>query len=430
MYVYNINIIINMHLLQLFASVISIASIASSTELLVSSNFPLPNSIQLAEYNGKYISTIDSTIVESIIETSHRTTIVVHDVSNNSNISLCEEKWQQVNSQLWNLDILDNVVNNNYSFSFTGENVTAYVIDSGISKSPEFENRLMSGISFNPDGIITNDCSGHGTHVASLLGSKTYGVAKRVKLVPVKVFNCDTTTSASNIIKAIYWVIKQPKGIVNLSLSGNKNSIVNKAIIDLKNAGFIVIVAAGNNGLDACNFSPSSESSAIVAGCFNSLNQICSYSNEGNCVTLFAPGHSILGLKNTGGTIYKSGSSMSTPHIAGVAATIYQQFPGISQDQMKNKLINMAAKNLRNFKSQYSPNLALRGLNAEKLTGTLSPTANFCKKLSYQVCIKTPECRFIKGYGCRIYNFCGFTSKKECIIRKRCKFTKRGCKLA
>jgi subtilisin family serine protease len=304
--------------------------------------------------------------------------------------------------------------------------VTVYVIDSGVTPGPEFENRLQNGTSFNPYGTTTTDCLGHGTHVTSLLGSKTYGVAKGVKIVPVKVFNCDNTTPVSYVLQAMYWVIKQPKGIVNLSIGGTYNTLMNGGVKDLTDAGFIVVVAAGNDGNDACNHSPSSEASAIVAGCSTMNNQVCSYSNEGTCVTLFAPGDNILGLSYIPGkTTYKSGTSMSSPHVAGVAATLYEKYPGILQKDMKFLLTGMAANNtLSSFKISSSPDLELRGFmdNTPPL-----PKCSLIKKAN--VCTNTPLCINVPKYGCRIYNFCGFKTKKQCLIRKRCKFTQGKCKL-
>jgi subtilisin family serine protease len=405
---------VNMQLLSIIRVFFSLVSISNASGLLISSNTPYPKSVQLAEYKGKYISIIDS---ETVYTASKTSDVVITD---NSNISINNSTYFQP-TQLWNLDIMDNLTNGYYSYSYTGENVIAYVIDSGITQDAEFENRILKGMSFNPYGNLTNDCLGHGSHVASLIGSKTYGVAKRVKIVPVKVFDCIGTTLISTIIQAIYWVIKQPKGIVNLSIGGSYNPILNRAIIDLIDAGFIVVVAAGNNGGNACDYSPSSESSAIVVGCFNALNGVCSYSNEGNCVTLYAPGDSILGVRNTGGVVSKSGTSMASPHASGVAATVYQKYPGIIQSDMKKILISMSTGNtLSGFKSPIVSNLALRGIGED---------IPKCFGLSKTLCGKNRSCTFIKNYGCRAINFCGFIKRQECVIRKRCKYVSGKCQL-
>jgi subtilisin family serine protease len=394
-------------LLLLFSTVIS------AVELIVSSNHLIADAFQIAEYKGKYISLIDTDFVYITNENDE------YVVSENTNLTITE----YVGTELWNLDSLDGVIDQNYNYIYTGNNVTAYIIDSGITPGPEFGNRLKPGISFNPYNSSTIDCIGHGTHVASLLGSNTYGVAKNVNIVPVKVFDCTTTTYLGSVLQAIYWVIKQPKGIVNLSLGGSYNSIMNEAVKALVDSGFIVVVSAGNEGANTCDYSPSSETSVIVAGCTTRTNSVCSYSNEGTCITLFAPGDYILGLSNVlGKTVYKSGTSMSSPHVAGIAATLYEKFPGILQQDMKNILIDIAANNtLNTFKILSSPNLELREFKEYPV-----PRCNLVKPT---MCLHTPLCSYILRYGCRLYNFCGFRTKHECLLRKHCKYEKGKCTL-
>jgi subtilisin family serine protease len=409
-----------MRFLSFIVGLVSLISISNASELLISSNYPISGTTQIAEYKGKYISLIDSNTVYSTNMKNSDMTIV----ENNNFTTQIQNYTQPVGPTLWNLDTLDGGLDGEYRYFYTGKNVTAYVIDSGVRSSPEFGNRLQKGMSFNPYNSSTTDCLGHGSHVASLLGSNTYGVAKDVSIVPVKIFDCSSTTRASIVLQAIYWVIKQPKkGIVNLSIGGSYNQFINIAIKDLIDAGFIVIVAGGNNGADACNYSPSSEKSAITAGCSTSNNAICSYSNEGTCITLFAPGNDILGLSNNPLriTTHKSGTSMSSPHVAGIAATLYEKYPGINQNNMKTLLIDMAANNtLNSFKLSTSPNLELRGL--------LSQMRLKCYLVSRNMCGKHPECIYIPRYGCRVINFCGFRTRKECLAYKRCKFTNK-CKL-
>jgi subtilisin family serine protease len=393
-----------------------------ASELLISSNFPIPGTTQIVDYKGKYISVIDSNTVYSTDYMKNNDMMIV----NNNNFTIQTNYTQPVGSTLWNLDTLDGSLDRAYHYFYTGKNVTAYVIDSGVISSSEFGNRLQKGMSFNPYNASTTDCLGHGSHVASLLGSKTYGVAKNITIVPVKVFNCISTTTAGVILQGIYWVIAQPtKGIVNLSLGGNYNQVINMGIKDLVDAGFIVVVAGGNNGADACNYSPSSEKSAIVTGCSDVNNGVCLFSNEGMCITLFAPGDSILGLSNIPGIqSIKSGTSMSSPHVAGVAATLYEKYPGINQSTMKKLLMSMAANNTLNPLTftliTPSPNLELRGI--------LSNSSLKCYTIPKNTCGKHLECSYIPNYGCRVINFCGFRTKKECSSHKRCKFAS-GCKL-
>jgi len=173
-------------------------------------------------------------------------------------------------------------MNNIYEYLYTGENVTVYVVDSGVLPvSSEFQKRLSSGISVVslPYTNDTSDCLGHGTVVSSILGSTTYGVAKGVNIVPVKVFGCSDSTLTSTIIGAISWISTKPRGIVNLSLLGPYNTILNTAVEDLISEGFIVVVAAGNEAGDACGYSPSGASGVISVG----SNPICKYIQGYGC---------------------------------------------------------------------------------------------------------------------------------------------------
>jgi subtilisin family serine protease len=394
----------------LIVIILSLFTFVNSEKMLISYRTKIPNLVPIVKYKGKYISLINSDeykITDEYIITENNTNITIQDSYNNHNLQ-------------WNLDILDNTIDNKYTYNYSGLGSIVYVIDSGLTISSEFDNRIKTGISFDRDNY-TKDCLGHGTHVASIIGSKTYGVAKNSTIIPVKVFGCSRTTYTSTIIKAIYWVIVQQKGIVNLSLGGNFNSILNDAIKDLIDAGFIVVSAAGNNGLNACNFSPSSEPNSIVVGCTGSNKMVCNSSNEGKCVTLFAPGQNILGLSNfPNKTTYMSGTSMSAPHVSGIAATLYSVFPGITQRDIKQLIIKISANGtLSGFKINNSPNLEVRefiGLSCIKALDVFN-------------CKNTPMCIFIKDYGCKSFNFCGFKTMQECLIRKRCEYSLGKCKL-
>lgn len=403
----------------IFIFIIIFESSVVNSELLIKSSKKILNSTIIAEYNGNYISTIDADIIQTLRIKRDSRDNDEFIIEENSNISLFET--QPLSKNLWNLDSLDNISDYNYDYNHTGKDVLVYVIDSGISIQKDFEDRVMPGISFDPPGKNTEDCLGHGTHVSSIIGSKTYGVAKKVKIVPVKVFDCERITFVSLIIQGIYWVIKQPKGIVNLSIGGTFNIILNNAIKELVDAGFIVVVAAGNDGVDACLRSPSSEKSAIVAGCTTKNEEICTYSNIGSCVTIFAPGDNILGLipgNNVENNIgYKSGTSMSSPHVAGVAAIILEMIPNISQIELK-EILNTLAKNntLYSFKQ-------LRSFTIKQQIFVPK-----CGLLNKKIC-ESLNCKFYNNIGCRTRNFCGFKNKKVCKMYKRCKYTSGKCKI-
>lgn len=171
-----------------------------------------------------------------------------------------------------------------------------------------------------------SDLNGHGTHVAGTVGSKTYGVAKQVSLHDVKVLNQRGSGSYSGVIAGVDYVTKIKENnrsrriVINMSLAGGVFARLNSAIDSAAAQGVVVVVAAGNSGADACNASPASASGALVVGAINDRNQRTSWSNWGSCVDIFAPGTGILSTAKTGGTSTKSGTSMASPHVAGVAA--------------------------------------------------------------------------------------------------------------
>lgn len=229
-------------------------------------------------------------------------------------------------SGLWGLDRIDQVSagsNKTYSYTSRGTGVTAYVVDTGIDvKNTEFGGRAIWDRNFADTN--NSDCTGHGTHVAGTIGSRTYGVAKDVTLRAVKVLNCSGRGSYSGIIAALDYIKSQNRlpAVVNMSLGGPKDDSLNAAVKGLVDAGFVVVVAAGNETTDACTRSPASAPSAITIGASTSANVNASYSNFGNCVDIFAPGSGILSTTPRNKTDTFSGTSMASPHVAGVVARL------------------------------------------------------------------------------------------------------------
>ncbi|KAL1914237.1 uncharacterized protein VTP21DRAFT_9077 [Calcarisporiella thermophila] len=206
-----------------------------------------------------------------------------------------------------------------------GQGVTAYVIDTGIlTNHPEFEGRARWGATFADDG--DEDGNGHGTHVAGTIGSKTYGVAKKVKLVAVKVLGSDGTGYNSDIIAGINWAAndqkKNPKNksVANLSLGGTASDAVDNAVKGAVAAGLHVVVAAGNSNSDACKFSPARESTSITVGGSDINDAKYKSGNYGKCVDIIAPAVNVLSTWNDGKTKAITGTSMATPHVAGIIA--------------------------------------------------------------------------------------------------------------
>lgn len=234
-------------------------------------------------------------------------------------------------SATWGLDRIDQKslpLNSIYNYEPTGLGVTVYVVDTGIlAAHNEFGSRVKAGFSAIATGG-TDDCNGHGTHVAGTIGGSTYGVAKAVDLVPVRVLDCAGSGTNSGVISGINWAItnyqaNQPKpAVMSLSLGGGASAALDSAITSAVNAGITVVVAAGNNNANACNYSPARAPAAITVGATDNRDVLASFSNTGSCVDISAPGVNItsawIGSNSATNTI--SGTSMATPHVSGAAA--------------------------------------------------------------------------------------------------------------
>ncbi|MFD7654788.1 S8 family serine peptidase [Actinosynnema sp. NPDC059797] len=226
----------------------------------------------------------------------------------------------------WGLDRVDQKnppLDSKYNYANTAANVTAYVIDTGIHKAhADFGGRAGDGRDFIDDDAVAQDCHGHGTHVAGTIGSNTYGVAKGVKLVGVRVLNCQGSGQWSQIIGGVDWVARNAvkPAVANLSLGGSADTTVDNAIKQLVASGVTTAVASGNDNRDACSTSPARTPEAITANAIDSSDNRSSFSNYGTCTDIFAPGTGITSTWHTGNTNTISGTSMASPHVAGAAA--------------------------------------------------------------------------------------------------------------
>ena len=204
------------------------------------------------------------------------------------------------NPPSWGLDRIDQAVlpdNHSYTYPTTASNVHAYVIDTGIRIShAEFGGRASYGFDFVDNDSVADDCAGHGTHVAGTIGGDTYGVAKGVNLVAVRVLDCAGSGSASGVIAGIDWVTANAvkPAVANMSLGGASNTLISTAVRNSIAAGITYTVAAGNEGIDACTRSPSDVTEAIVTGASDVSDFRAPFSNTGSCVAVFAPGTDIV----------------------------------------------------------------------------------------------------------------------------------------
>lgn len=254
----------------------------------------------------------------------------------------------------WGLDRIDQKalpLNSTYSYSQTGSGTTAYIVDTGIlSTHQEFSGRVLNGYTAISDGNGTTDCNGHGTHVAGTVGGTTYGVAKSVKLVPVRILGCDGTGASSNVIAGLDWILKNGSkpAVVNMSLGGAASSSLDSAVENLYNNGYVMVVAAGNSNTDACTSSPARTSNAITVAATDNTDTRASYSNYGSCVDIFAPGSQINSswIGSNTATKVLNGTSMATPHVAGVVAEMLQSTPTATPQTISTNLLNQATSNV------------------------------------------------------------------------------------
>lgn len=283
----------------------------------------------------------------------------------------------------WGLDRIDqreSILDDTYRYTLTGSGVNVYVFDSGINSShEEFRGRVDPGYNVVGDGYGTEDCSGHGSHSASLIGGNTYGVAKEVRLIPVRVLNCSNSNpSSAAMYPAFDWIIEHHKtgtpAVVNLSVGMPKSTAFNEAIVRLINDGLVVVGAAGNQSKDACLYSPASEPLAIVVGGTDRADLRGIQSNYGACIDIFAPGWDLVGAWSGATDVYRSssGTSNSAPIVSGIAALMLEENPNLTQAQVKEKLVSNATSGALFNIGPGSPNLlAYAYLGTNEVSDTL-----------------------------------------------------------
>jgi serine protease len=251
----------------------------------------------------------------------------------------------------WGLDRIDQrdrPLNGTYTYDTTASNVYTYIVDTGVRPSHnDFGNRVLSGFSAINDGRGSDDCNGHGTHVAGTVAGSTWGVAKAARIVPVRVLNCQGSGTNSGVIAGMDWVAANhiKPAVANMSLGGGASTATDNAVTNMRNAGVTVVVAAGNENQNACNVSPARSASAITVASTTNTDARSNFSNWGSCVDIFAPGSSITSAWHTSNSATNtiSGTSMAAPHVAGVAALFLAGNPNATPAQVENAVINNAS---------------------------------------------------------------------------------------
>jgi len=307
-----------------------------NTEELIKGALKLLNKDPAHVYNfGKFAgfaAELDDNLVQ-IIRSFPGVDYIEQDAviqSNLGEIHLEKKAYVTQATSTWGLGRISHQARGSTSYTYdntAGAGTCAYVIDTGIyTAHPEFEGRATFLANFAGDGSNA-DGNGHGTHVAGTIGSKTYGVAKKTKLYAVKVLNANGGGTNSGVIAGINFVANDAKtrscpngAVANLSLGGPKSTAVNSATAGVVSAGVFLAVAAGNEAQDANNVSPASEPSAFTVGATDSSDRFASFSNFGTAVDVLAPGVAILSTWLGGGTNSISGTSMASPHVAGLGA--------------------------------------------------------------------------------------------------------------
>jgi aqualysin 1 len=296
----------------------------------------------------------------------------VEALQRNPNVALVEQDavvtaTDVQSSAKWGLDRIDQralPLDGQYGYANSGAGVSVYILDTGIrSTHYEFGGRVRAGFTAFNDGYGTEDCRGHGTHSAGIVGGSTFGVAKQVTMYSVRVLDCSGSGTYSSIIAGVDWVTKNRTlpAVANMSLRGTASSTLNTAVQNSINAGVVYAVAAGNDTADACAYSPASLPAALTVAASTSADVQASFSNYGKCVDLYAPGQGIFSSYNTSDSmvVSASGTSAAAPFVAGVAALYLASHPTATPQQVTDALLSSASGGVIGGAGAGTPNLLL-----------------------------------------------------------------------
>ncbi|MEV5981531.1 S8 family peptidase [Streptomyces sp. NPDC052114] len=271
----------------------------------------------------------------------------------------------------WGLDRIDQAklpLSGTYTYPDTaGSGVTAYVIDTGVRIThSEISGRAVNGYDAVDGDNTAQDGNGHGTHVATTIAGKTYGVAKKAKIVAVRVLDNNGSGTTAGVIAGIDWVTSNhaagAPAVANMSLGGGASTTLDNAVKNSIADGVTYAVAAGNDNSNAANTSPARVPAAITVGATSNTDARASFSNYGSVLDIFAPGVNIKAGWNTGDTATNtiSGTSMATPHVAGAAAVYLAGHTSATPAQVSSALVNGATPNVVTSPGSGSPNKLLK----------------------------------------------------------------------
>lgn len=291
-------------------------------------------------------------------------------------------------TNIWGIDRVDQrdlPLNGQYNpGNYDGSSVEVHVLDTGVwAAHQDFNGRVVAGYDASPnDGVPpTEDCQGHGTHVAGTIAGRTYGLAKNAPIFASQVLGCDGSGSTTGIANAIRWVadrVTNKKKVINMSLGGGASQYLDQAVAYAVSKDVTVVVAAGNENQDACNVSPAREPTAITVVASDRNDARASFSNYGTCTDIVAPGVDIVSARyrTTNQATTMSGTSMASPHVAGIATLIQDAFPSFNPQQVADYMLQTSTPNTITGLPAGTPNKFLYWAPPTQETSTSTSTSN------------------------------------------------------